>query len=203
MPRKTPILLATLASCLMIPQGRAAEDTLDWLLNQPAPTPSAPTPSTQPATRPASPFAERHKNPEARTGTILLSSGEKIRGDIATTREKPIRIWDEQEKEYRDVPFALIKSIEARILWERNQEEWHFPEAGSDKKEFTGKTYPARELIYTVTLVNDQPITGGIVAPLYAAAGEAALTFILHKRQKGEVGQTLKDLVYVKRVELE
>lgn len=198
MPRKTPILLASLAGCLMTLQGRAADDTLDWLLNQPAPAPS-----TQPATRPATPFAERQKNPEARTGTILLSSGEKIRADIATTREKPIRIWDEQEKEYRDVPFALIKSIEAKILWERNQEEWHFPESGSDKKEFTGKTYPARELLYTVTLINDQSITGGIVAPLYAAAGENTLTVVLHKRQKGEVGQTLKDLVYVKRVELE
>ena len=200
--RKTPILLpAAILAVLALSLARAADETMDWLLNQAKAAPA--TQPATPATRPAAPFAEGHKNPEARAGVILLSNGEKIRGDIATTREKPIRIWDEQEKEYRDIPFALIKSMEAKILWERNQEEWHFPESGSDKKEFTGKTYPARELVYVVTLVNDQTVTGGIVSPLYATGGENTLMFILNKRQKGDVGKTLKDLVYVKRVELE
>jgi hypothetical protein len=178
-----------------------ADDTVDFLLSTAATRPAT-RPTTGPSTRPGSPFEDK-ANVEARKGFILLSNGEKIRGNLSTTREKPIRVWDEKEKEYRDVPFALVKSIEAAIQWERDEKEWHFKESGSDIKEYTGKTYPARELLYTVTLINGQTVTGGIVCPIYASAGEQSLAYVLNKRQKGEVGKTLKELVYVKRVEMD
>ncbi len=97
------------------------------------------------------PFGEQ-VNPEARKGIITLSSGRAIKGQIATTREKPIRIWDDKDKVYRDVPLTLVKTMEAEIVWERDEKEFHFKESGSDIKEFTGKSYPARELVYKVTL---------------------------------------------------
>jgi hypothetical protein len=56
---------------------------------------------------------------------------------------------------------------------------------------------------YIVKLVNGQTVTGGIVAPLYVLEGETKSMHVLNKRQKGEIGQTLKDLVYIRRVELE
>ena len=180
------------------PTTTPTDDTLDWLLSH-----ATTAPTTREAdTLPISPFGEKN-SPESRRGVLTLSNGERIRGRFATTREKPIRIWVAKEKEYRDIPFTLIKSMEAKVLWERDEKEWHFKESGSDIKEYSGKTYPARELEYAVTLVNGQSITGGIVAPIYVSSGERTATFVLNKRQKGEVGQTLKDLAYVKRVELD
>lgn len=174
------------------------DDTLDWLLSQ-----ATTAPTTRRADAPAaSPFAEKI-DADTRKGIITLSDNERIRGRLSTTREKPIRIWVPADKEYRDVPFDLIKSMEAKVLWERDEKEWHFKESGSDIKEYTGKTYPARELEYTVTLVNGQSITGGIVAPIYVTENQKTFTFVLNKRQKGEVGQTLRDLTYIKKVELE
>lgn len=200
---KLPLLIAAAVfvygASLFAQSTRPSDDTLDWLLNTKATTPSTRPATSQPASQP---FIQKD-NPEARRGRIVLSNNQTLRGKIATTPEKPIRIYDEKAKEYRDVPLALIKSMEASILWERNQEEWHFKDSGSDIKEFTGKTYPARELLYKVTLVNDQAMTGSIVSPLYLIASDKQQLFVLNKRQKGEVGQTLKDLVYVKRVELE
>jgi hypothetical protein len=176
----------------------AADDTVDWLLGKGSTT----KPSTQPSSRPTNPF-EHKEDAEARPGVITLSNGEKVRGKLSTTREKPIRVWDEGGKKYRDIPFDLIRSMEAKVLWEREEKEWAFKESGSDIKIYSGKTYPARELQYVITLINGQKVSGGVVSPVYANDGERTRTFVLNKRQKGEVGQTLKDLVYLKTIEFD
>ena len=186
------------------PATKPSQDpTTDWLLNQAATAPA----QQPPATQAANPFsanadADKDKTLGLRRGAITTSDGEKITGKISTTLGKPVRLWDDQKNEYRDVPFALIKSVDARVVWERDEPEWHFKESGSDIKEFTGKTYPDRELQYTITLTNGQTVTGGIVAPLYLEMPKGdPKVFIFHKRDKGEVGQTLKQLVYVQHVE--
>ena len=180
-----------------------SDATMDWLLDQSTP---ATQPSTQPATAPAtqaaSPFAPR-KDAGERTGTILLSDGTEIAGTITTTPGKPIRVWDEKQKRYLDLPIESIASIEAKIVWERDEPEWRFKESGFDEKVYTGKTYPAREMQYTFTLLNGDTIVGGAVAPVYIDAGRVTKQFVLHKRDKGEVGKTLAELVYVKRIVLE
>src|SRR5690606_26594804 len=147
-------------------------------------------------TQAVSPFAPRQRA-DGQQASITFSDGRTLTGQVTTTEGKPIRIWAEAAGEYRDVPLKLIKAFDAQVLWERDQPEWKFVESGSDIKEFTGRTYPARELTYTVTLVNDQQIRGGIVAPLYFQADNGTRTLVLHKRQKGEVGQALDALKYL------
>lgn len=173
-----------------------ADPTMDWLLDQSAP---ATQPATAPTTQATSPFAEK-KIDGSRPGTVVLSDGTETAGAISTTPGKPIRVWEEKQKRYIDLPFESIASIEARILWERDEPEWRFKESGHDEKIYTGKTYPARETEYTFTLVNGDTITGGAVAPLYVRAGGKTTQFVLYKRDKGEVGKTLAELVYVKRI---
>ncbi len=174
---------------------RPADDTMDWLLEQ-----ATTAPATQPASTPAkSPFAEVAAD-DGRAGRIVMSDGRVIEGTISTTHDTPIRVWDETEKAYRDIPFRLIRSLSAEIVWEREEREWQFKESGSDIKVYSGRTYPARETRYKVTLINGQSVTGGIVAPLYAPIDGERKTFVLHKRSKGEIGQALAELVYVKEV---
>jgi hypothetical protein len=182
-------------------KSKQSDETVDWLFGKATTAPTS-RPSTHPTSAPISPFAEK-SNLESRRGILLLNTGQKISGQIWTTREKPLRLWDEKDKKYRDIPLSALKSLEAIILWERDEKEWHFKESGSDIKEFSGKTYPARELQYHLTLQNGQTLAGGLVAPLYVSSNDKSLTFILNKRQKGDVGKTLKDLVYVKRVEFD
>jgi len=195
------IVFAT-ASVAVAQATQPSDTTMDWLLDQAEPvSPSQPAP---PASQPVSPLVAPDRA-EARSAVITLSDGSTLRGTVATTPDKPIRIWDEKAEVYRDVPFRLIKSLEAHVLWERDEPEWRFIDSGSDIKEQTGRTYPARELEYTATLLNGQQIRGGIVAPLYFESSEdnERRTLVLHKRQKGEAGQTLEELVYVLKAELE
>jgi len=193
------------------PAAPKADAATDWLLGQAAAAPSTPKENDDgrppaPTSKPASPFEPAGSNiaadPTVRHGVLLLSNGEKIRGKFATTQGKPLRIYDEHEV-FRDVPFELVKSAEAKVLWERDEREWHFKESGSDIKEYSGKTYPAREMQYTLTLANGQTVTGAIVAPLYLQTHDGPYAFVLHKRDKGEPGQTLKQLVYVQKVDFD
>jgi hypothetical protein len=182
-------------------QPHQTDEDLDALLRQG--TQTEPPKPDLPASRPAAPFGEKNVF-GYRKALVVFSDGEKFHGPLRTTLDKPIRVWVDEDKEYHDIPWALVKSFDAKIVWEREEAEWHFKESGSDIKEYTGKTYPAREMQYTLTLLNDQSITGGVVAPLYVQtlAGQEK-TLVLHKRDKGQAGQTLKDLVYVKHVEFE
>jgi hypothetical protein len=173
-----------------------ADDDVDYLLKH-----AAPAPATRPAIRPTTSPFKPAKDDGRRAATMTLSNGEKIKGRFSTTLARPFRVFDAEKKEYRDVPFALIKSIQAKVIWERDEKEWHFRESGSDIKEYSGKTYPARETQYIFTLTNGQTLSGAVAGPLYLQTDGDDKIFILHKRDKGEVGQTLKQLVYIVRVE--
>jgi len=200
------IALLTAAAPATAPTSQPADSATDWLLGaattQPA-VAAASQPSEQAA--PSSPLVTKNQtDPDQRHGTITLSDGSTVTGTIATTVGKPLRTWDQDAGEYRDMPMRLVKSIKAQVLWERDEPEWRFQESGSDVKIYTGKTYPARETAYVLVLTSGKTIKGSIVAPLYMRneQGEER-TFILHKRDKGNVGQTLKDLVYVSEVEFD
>lgn len=172
---------------------------IDWLMRQasPATSPTTPTTNETPTTSPLL----RPDDPASRPGTITLSDGRVIEGTIATTRDKPLRLWDEAAGKYHDIPLALVRSLVATVTWERDEREWQFKESGSDIKVYTGRTYPARETAYVVTLVNGQQLRGTVTLPLTVTSDAGSSRHFLHKRAKGEPGQTLKDLVYVRRVD--
>jgi hypothetical protein len=183
------------------PASAPADVTMDWLLSQSSTAPSTPVESstTAPSTMPS--VFSGGAGAEGRDATLLLSNGRKIFGKFATTPGEPIRIFDTGKQEYRDLPLKIIKSMQANVLWERLEPEWKFKESGSDVKEYSGKTYPARETEYVVTLENGDKITGGIAAPIYQQTPDGDKLFILHKRDKGEPGQSLTDLVFIKRID--
>ncbi len=180
--------------------GPATRDAADDILGLATPAPA--TRPAEPATRPAV-FKAAAADAETRTGTVTLSDGTVVTGSIATTAEKPVRLWVAEEKQYEDVPLSQVATAEAKVVWERDEPEWNFKESGSDVKVYSGKSYPARETAYTFTLTDGTVVAGGVVAPLYVTtADNRTRTLVLHKRDKGAVGTSLAALVYVKRVAL-
>jgi hypothetical protein len=158
--------------------------------------------TTRPTTAPSSPLIERGSN-SSRAATITLSDGTKLTGPLTTTPGKPLRVYIEETKEYFDVAIEDIASMKAEVVWERDEKEWQFKLSGSDEKIYSGKTYPARETRYTIKTLDGKEIAGSIAAPLYLKQADESKTLVLHKRDKGEVGQALKQLVYVKQVQFD
>jgi len=160
----------------------------------------------KPADKPASnPFASAggFNRQDAVPGYLELSSGLKVPGHIFTTRAARLKVYNLDREIYEYVPVPALKSIDAEVEWERMDPEWRFKEAGSPEKVYSGRENPVRKVCYTLTLLNDHKIRGHILGqPLYVAHNDKADRFLLHDRDKGAMGQTLKDIPYIKHVEL-
>ncbi len=150
---------------------------------------------------------------DAVPGCIELSDGTLHPGMIYLTRDKRLRIYDEKAQRQREIPLPAVKQIDCKVKREWMEREWRFKETTSDVKLYTGRTYPAREYLHTITLRDGRTITGPLSSIVYLQPQQASETtegkgaerpeaerYLLNKRNKGEIGQTLAALIYVKRI---
>jgi hypothetical protein len=151
---------------------------------------------------------------DALPGYVELSDGSIYAGSVYMTRDKRLKIWDANLQRQREIPLRAVRQIECKVEKEWIEREWRFKELALDEKMYTGRKYPARLYVHTITLRSDgRTITGPLAEIIYvrpyaeASAGLDASQiepkrFLLHKRDKGEPGTDLKSLVYVKLVKL-
>ncbi len=137
-------------------------------------------------------------------GIVELSDGRILAGKIYTTAEKPFSVYVAAEKRWRRVPLPAVMSITAVVVEEKMELQWRWKGMGEPEKVYTGKSYPTRRLEWKFRLADGSCITGAVKGqPIWVASSdddEKLGPFILHERSKGEVGQELKDLVYIKRI---
>lgn len=148
-------------------------------------------------------------------GYIEMSDGSIHCGMIYLTRDKRLQINDEKMQRQREIPLNVIQQIECKVKREWMEKEWKFKELAKDEKMYTGRSYPAREYDHVVTLQDGRTIEGGLSGVVYLQPqiydpqrpneyrpAVEAQKFLLHKRDKGEVGDELKSLKYVKLIKL-
>ncbi|MCE5302707.1 MAG: hypothetical protein LLF97_06300 [Planctomycetaceae bacterium] len=143
---------------------------------------------------------------DALPGRIQLSDGTTFRGRIYLTRDHGLKIYDESSQRQREVPLRSVRQIDCRVKQERMEREWRFKETASDQKLYTGRSYPQREYVHTITLTDGRTLTGPMSAVVYLdpnAGPKNTKTFLLHQRDKGAVGKDLSSLVYVKTIKIE
>jgi hypothetical protein len=159
------------------------------------------------------PFA---KNPaatgqrdDAVPGYLELSDGTIRCGRLYLTRDKRLQVRDTSAAEgerQREIPLQVVRQIDCKVKKEWMEKEWRFKELTQDQKLYTGKSYPTREYEHTITLRDGRQIKGDLSGIIYVVSGDDQAgepeRFLFHKRQKGELGQTLKQLPYVKTVKL-
>lgn len=152
---------------------------------------------------------------DAIPGYVEISDGTVHPGQIYLTRDKRLKIFDEQLKRQREIPLRVVKQIECKVKKEWMEKEWKFNQAASDQKMFTGRTYPVREYLHTITLRDARTITGSLSGIIYVQPDTYIPTesgvyrarvkpqrYLLSKRNKGKIGNGLKSLVYVKLIKL-
>lgn len=154
---------------------------------------------------PSSPFKPRGQaRPDARPGTVTMSDSGTYKGLICTTRDKSFRIYDTADKAYRDIPLAALKEILIAVEKEGMEKEWRWKEGGSDVKVDTGKSYPWQQYLVTVVLSNGQKIEGHLSStPIYVEVRGKQVKLLIQQKNKGELGQKLSDLIYIKKIEFD
>ena len=135
-------LWPTCFSCAGEPTTKPLDAALDWMLSHATTGPVA----TQPTTAQLRRWSIVNRKKSA-AGSITLSDGTKLTGEISTTAGKP-RVYDDQAKQYVDVPIDSVASMKAEVVWEHDEQEWQFKLSGSDEKIYSGKTYPAQTALH-------------------------------------------------------
>ncbi|MFO0910119.1 MAG: hypothetical protein U0794_17545 [Isosphaeraceae bacterium] len=149
---------------------------------------------------------------ESVPGYVELSSGQVVTGQVALKKGAGLRILDRREQRLREIPLRAVRRVECSIARAWMEREWRFQENASDRKVYTGRSYPVREYVHTLTLVDGTSFRGDLSALIHVEAdpapagprGKAAepLRFVLHQRDKGSVGSNLASLIYVRAVVL-
>jgi hypothetical protein len=157
-----------------------------------------------PELNPFGPEAGAAERQDAVPGYIELSDGTIRAGRIYLTRDARLRIFDARTERQRDVPLQAVRRLDCTIQREWLEPQWRFKENASNEKVFTGRSYPAREYLHTITLSDGRTLEGPLSALVYVApeSGGEPEKFLLHKRDKGPVGMTLASLVYVRSIRL-
>ena len=111
---------------------------------------AAEPPTIDPFGPPTSEGQARTRRRRARLPRTLRRLGPS--GMIYLTRDKRLKIYDERLQRQREVPLQAVKQIECKVKKEWMEKEWKFKETTSDEKIFTGRSYPTREYLHTITL---------------------------------------------------
>jgi hypothetical protein len=177
--------------------------------------------TTSPASEPASmatktigPFAEPRRAatetapPEAMSrddalpAVVETSDGRATAGRLFGTRGRPLEVYVDADRLWRRVPLEAVLSITAVVEEEQLELEWRWKAMGVPEKEFTGRSYPTRRLSWRLLLADGTTLTGAIKGqPLWLDTPDERLgPFVLQERSKGAIGQSLADLVYVRRI---
>jgi hypothetical protein len=139
---------------------------------------------------------------DAIPGYLSLSNGDRIEGDVYLTRDAKMKVFVTEKKENQTFGLDEVLYIEQTPATEQMEKEWRWKENASDEKVYTGKEYPWRLLTTTLHLKDGRTVTGDLTQLVYVRNKNGEQRFILHKRQKGEPGQKLADLLYVKLLDL-
>jgi hypothetical protein len=151
------------------------------------------------------PFSQPDQTREdALPGCVALSDGTVHPGKLYLTRDLRLKIYDQQLKRQREVPLRVVASIECEVDKQWMEKEWRFKANADNEKVYTGRSYPARQYTHTITLADGRKITGSLSGIVYVDpyGGGKKVRFLLHKRQKGDWGSSLDQLVYVQKIQL-
>lgn len=155
-------------------------------------------------TKASNPFTKKEgfHRPDALPGVMEFSDGTQVPGWHYTTLEKDWEVYIAKEKRWRLVPFINVLSISAVVTQERLEQRWRWKEMGAPERIYTGKQYPFRRFEWKLHLIDGSTMQGAIKGqPLWVEYSRKKHgPYVFNERQKGEDDQTLKDLIYIKKV---
>lgn len=192
-------------------------DSLDYWMKQATSAPDA-LPNTPPAGGDGNthPFGhgDDFSREDALPGVVQLTDNRLLPGWIFTTRDKDFILYvvgdgaggkDTVGKPggfWRRIPFAAVLSIAPSITEEGMEQVWRWQGMGTPEKVFTGEQFPTRRMQWKFHLADDTYLTGDIKGqPIWVQYKDVKVgPMVLNETVKGEIGQTLDQLVYVKQI---
>jgi hypothetical protein len=162
------------------------------------------------------------------SATVTWSDGRRETGKLSFTPGVPLTVYDLEGKEWVDVELADLAGLVAVPREEKIDREWRWKDYGNDEKVYTGRERPRRWLDHDLALKDGEKmkvhVKGTVVyfdtvpepgkpkkpkAGVASAEPDAKLKqkakpvrrrLIIRQYDRGNWGDTLKSLVYVKSI---
>src|SRR5579862_75402 len=131
---------------------------------------------------------------------ITYSNGDKAEGDFSLTPGKNLDIFDLNKKKRFSVAAEEIVRVSVSVEEEKMEQGWMFREEGLKDKIKLPFTYPLRQLLTDITLNSGAVLHGHCNGVFYLEKDGDSKRYLLYANQKGEKGQTLNDIPYVKEI---
>ncbi len=137
-------------------------------------------------------------------GSVRMSDGTAVSGEIfGSSEDSTLRVFDENLRKYREFKFAEIVSVSMIVEKEAMVDKFTFKEVGWDEKLYSGKAFPRIDFRASVLLLTGERAAGHVLGVVHVDDGTAVSKFVLNRYMRGEVGQKLDDLVYVREIAFE
>ncbi len=147
-------------------------------------------------------FLAAAAEPDPDRAVVTLSDGGRHEGTLAFTGGRKPSFFDVAKQKRFELDPAEIVRVAVSVEEEKLQQGWMFLEESRHDKVKLPYTYPLRKLLTAVTLASGETLEGHVTAVFYLETESDERRFFLMTDQKGEKGQSLEDLVYVKEVVL-
>jgi len=131
---------------------------------------------------------------------VTYSTGEKAEGEFAFTPGKKLEIFDINKKKRFSVAADEIVHVSVSVEEERMEQGWMFREEGLKDKIKLAFFYPLRQLFTDITLTSGAILHGHCNGMFYLEKDGDSKRYLIVANQKGEKGQTLNDVPYIKEV---
>ena len=148
-----------------------------------------------------SPFAREEAPREERWGTVWLSDGSRIEGSLYLTLAKPLTLYEEAAKEWKDFKISELERVRLGVEKAEEVPVWRCKEGGSDEKIRTGESYPNLILWCEVVTASGERVRGHVLGTVLYVKGEKKNDKVLLKKYvRGKVGQGPEQVIYAKEI---
>jgi hypothetical protein len=138
---------------------------------------------------------------ETRAGKVIFSDGREMSGNLSLPAGAALKL--QAGPQVRTFAFPDVRELRFTPQHEELAQKWRFLEAGQARKVKEGEPYPVRELEASVTLANNQTVTGHLYTTvLLLETPERTEKVLLQAKQRGREGETLASLVFPARIVL-
>lgn len=181
--------------------GKGTKRALAWVLTALALAAGGAAPG---AAAEAAGFAPTDPAPEGDRASVTWSNGHQAWMIVRARPDLTLQILPTGAGKRVKVPWADVRVLRLEPEKEGMEEVWRWKEGGNDEKIKTGESYPWRQYTVFVATADGREIKGRLAAgfALTATSEGATEQLVVSPRHKGENGQTLADLVYVKEITL-
>ena len=137
-----------------------------------------------------------------RPATVTMSNGKILKGNVSTTPGRLIRLYV-GDKKVRKFALDAVGSIEFEAEVEKMQHKYLKGETGRGKDPILTleEAYPLREFLVHANMLDGSKLSGAFgTAVFYVQSEGKTQKFVVKRKQTGNVGQKLEDLVYIKKI---